>query len=270
MNRPASHIVSVALLAALASPALAGAATTAWSADDDGGRKVVRTRVESTPRIVVVGDDGEAHTLVAPGGRRGYLGVHLVELTDELRRHFGAEGEAGVLVSRIEPDSPAARAGLSVGDVLVAIDGEAVTSSWDVKRRIAPHAAGEVAELTVVRAGRERRLAATLEDRPARVVDVAPFVFSTDGKGFAFSDGTEWDAQEWEEFGREMGRLGEKIGREVGTAMEGVLADPEIKALIEAEVSEQRELGARRRELEARLREVEQRLRELESRLDDR
>ena len=51
----------------------------------------------------------------APRLSGGYLGVELVDLTPELREHFGAPRDVGVMVGRVEPGSPAARAGLEVG-----------------------------------------------------------------------------------------------------------------------------------------------------------
>ena len=62
-------------------------------------------------------------------GRRGFIGVTLLEITPELRAHFGAPKDAGVLVSDVRADTPASKAGVEVGDVITSVDGKRVESS---------------------------------------------------------------------------------------------------------------------------------------------
>jgi S1-C subfamily serine protease len=52
---------------------------------------------------------------------KGRLGVMVMSLTPELRKHFGAPDDRGVLVAHVEPDTPAAKAGVEVGDVIAPI-----------------------------------------------------------------------------------------------------------------------------------------------------
>ncbi len=66
----------------------------------------------------------------------GYLGVRSIEMTPELRQHFGAPKDAGVLVGTVEPESPAAKAGIQVGDILTAVDGEGVGSTRALSRSV--------------------------------------------------------------------------------------------------------------------------------------
>jgi len=101
----------------------------------------------------------------APGAERGYLGVQLTDLTPELRTHFAAGEDAGVLVAQVVADSPAERAGLRVGDVLTHLDGEPIVSSFDVTARVGGRDAGDVVRLDVVRDRRLEILSATLEKR---------------------------------------------------------------------------------------------------------
>jgi membrane-associated protease RseP (regulator of RpoE activity) len=96
---------------------------------------------------------------------RGFLGVHLVELTPELRAHLGAAGEAGLLVGRVEAGSPAEQAGLRVGDLLTRVGGEPVSGNWDVLRQVRPLTAGQGVALEVVRDGRVETLSATVAER---------------------------------------------------------------------------------------------------------
>jgi membrane-associated protease RseP (regulator of RpoE activity) len=101
-------------------------------------------------------------------GRRGFIGVTLIEITPELRVHFGAPKDAGVLVSDVQADSPAARAGLEVGDVITAVDGKRVGWSGDVSRGIRSRKAGETVPLDVVRGRAPRKLTVTVEERKGR------------------------------------------------------------------------------------------------------
>jgi membrane-associated protease RseP (regulator of RpoE activity) len=121
---------------------------------------------------VTVGDgdfqfDGDDPVILRVG-RRGFIGVTLLEITPELRVHFGAPKDAGVLVSDVQADTPAAKAGLEVGDVITAVDGKRVGWSGDVSRRIRTRKAGDTVPLDVVRGGASRKLTVTVEERGAR------------------------------------------------------------------------------------------------------
>lgn len=82
---------------------------------------------------------------------RTYLGVRLLDLTPELREHFGVSRDAGVLVSKVEPGSPAEKAGLKVGDIVTAAGDDKVTSSRDLRRAVRARDAGEKLDLSVTR-----------------------------------------------------------------------------------------------------------------------
>jgi membrane-associated protease RseP (regulator of RpoE activity) len=101
-------------------------------------------------------------------GRRGFIGVTLLEITPELRVHFGAQKDAGVLVSDVRSDSPAAKAGLEVGDVITAVDGKRIRWSGDVSREIRSRKAGDTVPLDLVRGGASRKLTVTVEERQDR------------------------------------------------------------------------------------------------------
>jgi len=113
----------------------------------------------------------------APRLSGGYLGIELVDLTPELRQHFGAAREVGVMVGRVEPGSPAARAGLEVGDIVTRVGAEPVHDSWGFSGEVSSRESGDAMEMTVVRDGRERALSATLERRERDAVDVGRWIF---------------------------------------------------------------------------------------------
>jgi len=81
-------------------------------------------------------------------GRR--IGVSTVELTKQLADYFGIAGGKGVLVTSVTENGPAAKAGVRAGDVITAVDGEAVDSPGDISRVINRKKEGDVT-LTVVR-----------------------------------------------------------------------------------------------------------------------
>ncbi len=78
------------------------------------------------------------------------IGVSTMELTKQLADYFGITGGKGVLVTSVTDDGPAAKAGVRAGDVITAIDGEAVDSPGDLSRVINRKKEGDVA-LTIVR-----------------------------------------------------------------------------------------------------------------------
>jgi S1-C subfamily serine protease len=90
---------------------------------------------------------------------RARLGVTITDLSDQLAEYFQAS--AGVLVTSVDEDTPAARAGLKAGDVITKVGTEAVRSVSDLQRRVAS-ASGEM-ELTIVRDRREQTLRVPME-----------------------------------------------------------------------------------------------------------
>lgn len=226
---------------------LAGAALPALATDSS---PVVRTRQQV--KVVTRAPDGRG-ALLMDGGKRGYLGLDLVDLTPELRRHFGADEHAGILVGHVEQDSPAERAGIEVGDVIVAIDGKAVAGDWDLRRLIAPRKAGDVVTVEVVRDGGRQQLKATLEEREGHVIEFGKLLQGADEDGAMLVMPSD---EEWQKFGTEMGEMGAHIGASVA----GALADPRLHMRIEERVKEREQLQRRIDDLEKRLQDLERKL----------
>ena len=97
---------------------------------------------------------------------RGWLGVVLQPLTPELAASFGAEGKKGVLISDVTADSPAARAGLKSGDVVLEVDGRPVDTPSDVARSVGLAAPGHKTTLTVWRDKAQRKVPIVLGEAP--------------------------------------------------------------------------------------------------------
>ncbi len=86
---------------------------------------------------------------------RGYLGVEIQEVTKDLADVYGLDKAAGALVASIMPDTPAAKAGLKVGDVITAYDGQEIGLSSELPQQVGRARVGSTHHLTVVRAGKK-------------------------------------------------------------------------------------------------------------------
>ena len=83
-------------------------------------------------------------------GNSRRIGVSTIQLTQQLADYFGIASGKGVLVTQVIADSPAAKAGIKAGDVITAVDGEAIDSAGDLARMINEKKEGDVS-LTVIR-----------------------------------------------------------------------------------------------------------------------
>lgn len=149
--------------------------------DDKDDKKGVKRQ----HRIVIVDKDGKQRVLEGEGPipmvRRGYLGVGLTELTPELRAHFGVPEDAGVMVSQVDAGSPGEKAGLKVGDILSAVDGKDVASSWDVRARVRDFEDGQQVPLEVWRNGKVQTLTAAIAMRERSEIDMGPLMIRGEG-----------------------------------------------------------------------------------------
>jgi membrane-associated protease RseP (regulator of RpoE activity) len=175
MLRIRSRVSLLPALGLLLLPAMARADDAAKAPADD-------ERIESKQRTVIVehpgenavwiGADGPMRFKMAEPFGKGFLGVSLLDLTRELRAHFGVPEDSGVMVSQVEPGSPAAKAGLKAGDILTGFDGDELESAFDVSRAVRQKKDGEPIALEVYRDGKMQKLTATAMERERRVVDV--------------------------------------------------------------------------------------------------
>jgi predicted metalloprotease with PDZ domain len=117
------------------------------------------------------------HVLEGP-----WIGVSMNDLTPDLRRHFGAPEDSGALIARVTEDSPAARAGIKAGDVLVSVDGRAVKSPSDVSAAIRKKKAGDKVEMKLVRDRREITETVELAERPEGAMAIGPLRLKESGE----------------------------------------------------------------------------------------
>jgi len=98
--------------------------------------------------------------------KRPWLGANLQAVTAELSREFDLKRPAGAVVTNITAGSPAARAGLKPGDVIVAVGEQPVDDPNAFNYRFVTHSLGGTVPLGVVRGGRETKIAVALETAP--------------------------------------------------------------------------------------------------------
>ncbi|MGD0642523.1 MAG: Do family serine endopeptidase [Roseiarcus sp.] len=97
---------------------------------------------------------------------RGWLGVEIQQVTPDLADSLGVKNAAGALVAKETPNSPAATAGVKVGDVITAVNGDAVADPKDLARRIAALGPKKSADLAIWRNGAPQTIAVTLGTMP--------------------------------------------------------------------------------------------------------
>lgn len=97
---------------------------------------------------------------------RGWLGVSIQDLSPELAAQFGISEAKGVLVSDVLNDSPAERAGLERGDVIVGFDGKPVENPGQLRNVVAQTEVGKKALVKVIRDNRTRTVKVTVGEQP--------------------------------------------------------------------------------------------------------
>ena len=110
---------------------------------------------------------------------RGWIGVTLQEVTQDLARSFNLEQPRGALVAEVNATGPAAKAGLKAGDIIIAYAEKPVQDSADLPPLVGATKPGASRTLTVIREGKEQELTVTLgqlpdKDRKQQLADNAP------------------------------------------------------------------------------------------------
>lgn len=102
---------------------------------------------------------------------RGFLGVGIQDLTDELAKSFGLKNTKGVLISEVDEDSAAEKAGLKQGDIIVEFDGQSVEKANVLQSRVAMLKPGTSVKVVVLRDGKRKTFTVKLGERsPEQIV----------------------------------------------------------------------------------------------------
>ena len=98
------------------------------------------------------------------GVKRGYLGVQIQPVSQEIADGLGLKSTDGALVAETQPDTPAAAAGFKSGDVIVKFNNETVKSAADLTRKVGSMKPGEKADVGYIRGGEDKTASVTLGD----------------------------------------------------------------------------------------------------------
>ncbi len=126
--------------------------------------------------VVNIKDQLLAHGSVT----RGYLGVMIQDLTDDLVKSFKLESKRGILVSEVEKDSPGEKSGLKRGDVIISFDGRPINDVGLFRNSVSLLQPGESKEIVVIRNGHEEKLKVTVGKAPVKKEPPAKVVNSFD------------------------------------------------------------------------------------------
>lgn len=121
--------------------------------------------------------------------RRGRLGVTVQDLTPQLAKAFEIDRTQGAVIAQVEPGSPADKAGLRAGDVVVSVNDRVVRRSADMRNMIGMLRIGSEVEMRVLRGGREVNLVAKVAEPEVKTADAGRL--SVHLEGATLSDITE-------------------------------------------------------------------------------
>ena len=151
---------------------------------------------------------------------RGWLGVSIQTVTEEIAEGLGLEEVTGALVAQVQQDGPAAKAGFEAGDVVLRFDGKPVGEMRDLPRIVAQTDIGRTVPVEILRRGEEMTLTAKVAEMSEPVqVSARPGVSSEDGANDA-----------------EIAALGLTVAPLDAATREGLGLDPDAKGLVVAAV----------------------------------
>jgi serine protease Do len=138
---------------------------------------------------------------------RGWLGVQIQRVTPALAKSFGLDEPRGALVGDVLPNSPAAKAKLRRGDIILEFDGKALEDFDDLPRVVAATAPGQEVDVTVLREGKKQELEVELEQMPDDEASVVPTARESETSDWGF-EAEVLDAEIARQLGLEQGARG--------------------------------------------------------------
>ncbi len=175
---------------------------------------------------------------------RGYLGVRIQPVSDDLASSIGIARNRGEIVQMVEPDGPADDAGIKAGDIVLSVDGSEVTPDQTLSYLIANVSPGSRARIDLIREGRRQNVTATVGQRPSAEELAQQQMFSGDDEQ-AEEPTMEADETIEEKLGIGVVELTPRIARQLGV-------DQDTQGLVVAGVdsnSDAARKGLRRRDI---------------------
>jgi serine protease Do len=162
---------------------------------------------------------------------RGWLGVGIQDLTPELAEYYGLEARKGVVVTQVFEGDPAAKAGVQKNDVIIALDGQPVSTGRELSAIVANRAVGDKTKITLLRGGKEMTVTATVAKREDEKLNAGAEQKESDALGLQVA---ELSAERAQQFGLdkdekgvlvvdvENGSRADKAGIRVGDLIKGI------------------------------------------------
>ena len=159
---------------------------------------------------------------------RGWIGVTIQELTPELSQKFGLKKSNGALVSDVAKDSPAAKAGIIRGDVILEFNGKEVKDVSSLRNMVAQSKTGSEVSMKILRSGKEYTVKVIIVEMPREIAEVVPSQLPNDSEAEALTGLTVMDLTK--EIARQLGLYKDEKGVVVVKVEPGSPADEaEIK-----------------------------------------
>ncbi|MGB9670081.1 MAG: DegQ family serine endoprotease [Halothiobacillaceae bacterium] len=143
---------------------------------------------------------------------RGWLGVMIQPVDADLAKSFGLDRPRGALIAQVQPGSPADKAGLKAGDVILAFDGRPIDDNAQLPARVAGAEIGKRVEVQVLREGKERTLAVTIQALPDDLAQAAEPDAAAETFGLLGLQVQSLDAAKRQELGVGHGLLVRSVG----------------------------------------------------------
>ncbi|KGF68223.1 serine peptidase [Hoeflea sp. BAL378] len=105
---------------------------------------------------------------------RGWLGVQIQPVTEDIAESLGLEGQDGALVAEPQPDTPADKAGIKAGDVVTAVNGDTVKGPRELAKMIAAFDPGETVDISIWRNGKSETVKVELGSLPTETAALTP------------------------------------------------------------------------------------------------
>ncbi|MBU0463731.1 MAG: DegQ family serine endoprotease [Proteobacteria bacterium] len=115
---------------------------------------------------------------------RGWLGVAIQNVTEELAKYYGIKETKGVYIAKVFEGDPADKAGIKVGDVIFSINGKPIDSSRDLTLTIGSASVGEIVNVKLIRDGKEKMIKVELGKRPDQGPETKEIIDGYDSFGF--------------------------------------------------------------------------------------
>ena len=113
----------------------------------------------------------------------GWLGITIQDLNEDLRSYFGIKEKKGVIVVRVFKNSPAQKAGIKEGDLILEFNHQKIKDSRQLVRKVTATTPGDIITLTILRSGRKKEIRVKVGERPE---DIEKLVYYEKEEGYEF------------------------------------------------------------------------------------